>query len=126
MCHTKFIESELTVPGQEPILDEQFEDICYDKFQELARSFYDFIHSTLYFENFNEILHSSSSEMRSIVMQIEKIMSLPETEVQFEDLDELTRRVNYSFKKNEPDPMAKSFVSKATFLSEVTIERIKS
>ena len=94
MCQPKFIEPEWIVPGQEPIIDEQIEDECYDKFQELSNILHEFTFELLWLQCSNEMLLRISSELWSILDEIEQITKLPVNEVRPVEVNNLTKKIN--------------------------------
>ena len=127
MCKLNQIENQWIVPGQEPIVDEEMEHDCYEKFQENGLLHREMTCDLLYLQNFNELLRSLPSQLESILNQIKQITRLPVRDVKLEEVNDLTNKVCF-FKENLPNPRAnrESEMRKAKIISEVTTERIRN
>ena len=124
MCIPKFVEPEWIVPGYEPIIDEQMEDECYNKFLDLSKMVFNVSFKLLWFQCSNDSVLSELNTLLAIVTQIKNLSALPrETVNQNEVLEVLQRMATY--KEDTPDPAYQADLRKMKIISEVTIEKIQ-
>ena len=66
MCYPKHIEYEWIVPGQEPVIDPEVEDINYEHFIQLTQEVYEMMLELLYVQCENESIVFEISKLRKI------------------------------------------------------------
>lgn len=126
MCIPKFIEHQWIVPGQEPIIDDETEDFCYGKFEEMTKTLFDLYFRLLWFQCCNEAVLSKSKTLWILMSELDHLNRLPKTKSIEDKMFYVFQRMG-TFKGQTPNPNVKyqADLTKTKIIFEVTLEKIQ-